>query len=419
VSRIGSGCASVRATNLTAAVVGAGHHRAMSPSAVTPALSTDWSRVLALRLARQGVIERGKPSELVDVVGRLVGLHAQVMSSAELQAAARIDGLHATDVREALWSRRTLVKTWAFRQTLHLLTPDDLAEFVVAARSLERWHTPAWLRYFKMTEEGVTEVIEAIGAVLSDRPMTRVEIVDAVVKRVRRPHLREDMLTGWGTFLGPAAQRGRLVFGPSEGRNVAFVDPSDWLGRRIRADDDPAAADEALGRLIGRYLFAFPGSSREMIARWWGGGRMAGITRALKVLSVPLAEVDVEGTRGLVHAEDLDALASVSPEHSLRLLPGFDPFTNELPRRVDAVLSDTNHDRVHRTAGWVTPIVAIDGRIGGTWEIENNKGGADRVVVQPFGRWRGGARKELVAEVDRIAAFLDRPLRNEIRPIAR
>jgi hypothetical protein len=141
---------------------------------------------------------------------------------------------------------------------------------------------------------------------------------------------------------------------------------------------------------------------------------MAGVTRALKTLPDPVVEVDIEGTRGLVREEDLDALAGVSPAHPLRLLPGFDPFTNELPRRVESVLGDAHHDRVHRTAGWVTPIVVIDGRIGGTWEIENGKGGAGRVVVQPFGRWRGGARKELVAEVERIAAFLDRPLRTEV-----
>ena len=383
----------------------------MPRSSTAPALSTDWSRVLAVRLARQGLIERTGPDGLVDVVGRLIGLHAQVMSSAELQAGARIDGLRPTDIRDALWSKRTLVKTWAFRQTLHLLTPDDLAEFVLAARSLERWHTPAWLRYFNMTEEGVAEVTDAIGAALSDRPMTRVEVVDAVVKRVGRPHLREDMLTGWGTFLGPAAQRGQLVFGPSEGRNVAFVQPSAWLGRRIQtAGADLTAADEALGRLIGRYLSAFPGSSREMIARWWGGGRMAGVTRALKALPTPLVEIDVEGTRGLVREEDLDVLAGASPEHPLRLLPGFDPFTNELPRRVDSVLGDGHHDLVHRTAGWVTPIVVIDGRVAGTWEIAAGKGGAGSVIVQRFHRWRGGARRELGEEVDRIAAFLDRPL---------
>jgi hypothetical protein len=383
-------------------------------TAAPPALSTTWQQVLTLRLERQNVIERTTPKGLVDVVGRMIGLHAQVMSSAELQAAARIDGLRPADVREALWERRSLVKVWAFRQTLHLLTPDDLAEFVVAARSLERWHTPAWLKYFKMTEEGVDEVLEAIGDVLGDRPMTRVEVVDAVVARVRRPHLRDDMLTGWGTFLGPAAQRGRLVFGPSGGRNVAFVDPSKWLGRPIEPDADPAAADAALGRLIVRYLTVFPGSSREMIARWWGGGRLTAVGRALKVLPDPVVEVDVEGARGLVLESDVGALEAVSPEHPVRLLPGFDPFTNELPRRVETVLGDAHHDRVHRTAGWVTPIVVVDGRVAGTWEIENGKAGAGKVVVRPFGGWRVSARKELEPEVDRIAAFVDRSLQLDV-----
>jgi hypothetical protein len=379
-----------------------------------PELTTTWRHVLTLRLDRQQVIERAQPEDLVDVVGRMVGLHAQVMSSAELQAAARIDGLRPADVRAALWTDRRLIKTWAFRQTLHVLSADDLAEFAVAARSLERWHAPAWLRYFKLTEAEVEEVISAIGAALSERPMTRMEVVDAVVERVRRPHLRDDMLTGWGTFLGPAAQRGRLIFGPSVGRNVAFVDPSEWLGRPIRAARDQDSADDALARLIARYLAVFPGSSREMIARWWGGGRLAAVTRALARSPVPLAEIEIEGAPGLIRREDLRPLASVEPGMSVRLLPGFDPFTNELPRRVEAVLGAADHDQVHRTAGWVTPIVMVDGAVAGVWEIANGKSGAGRIVVRPFGRWRAGVRKELEPEVARIAAFLDRPLRLEL-----
>jgi hypothetical protein len=50
----------------------------------------------------------------------------------------------------------------------------------------------------------------------------------------------------------------------------------------------------------------------------------------------------------------------------------------------------------------------VDGRVGGTWELQ-----PDRIVVTPFGRWRGGARKAIGPEVDRVAAFLDRPLTPE------
>jgi hypothetical protein len=61
----------------------------------------------------------------------------------------------------------------------------------------------------------------------------------------------------------------------------------------------------------------------------------------------------------------------------------------------------------------VTPVVIVSGRVGGTWEIENGKGGAGTVVVQPFGA-KPIARRALTNEVERIAAFLDRPLRIEI-----
>jgi hypothetical protein len=377
---------------------------------VRPAVGkVTWAQVLALRLARQHLVERCAPAQVVDVARDLVGVHAQVMSAAELQLAARVDGLRPAEIRDLLWEQRRLVKVWAFRQTLHLLTPDDLAEFVVAARSLERWHTPAWLRYFVLTESQVAALIDAIGAALSDRPMTRPELVAAVTKRLRKPELTEAMLTGWGTFFAPAAQRGKLVFGPSDGRNVTFVSPKAWLGRTFDWRDPTATkADQALARLIVRYLAAFPGATKEMVARWWGGGRMSAINRALAVARPEIEEVDVEGSRGLVLRGDVEPL-SAAAFRGVRLLPGFDPFTNELPRRVESVLPDTRHELVHRTAGWVTPIVLVDGRIAGTWELDGGKAGGS-VTVVPFGRWRDGARKELAEEVERVAAFLDRRL---------
>ncbi len=71
---------------LTAAVRTRRHHRVVPKSNAPAAISATWPQVLALRLRRQGVIEWAPAGDLVDVVGRMVGLHAQVMSSAELQA---------------------------------------------------------------------------------------------------------------------------------------------------------------------------------------------------------------------------------------------------------------------------------------------------------------------------------------------
>ena len=50
------------------------------PPKPEPEASVRWSQVLALRLERHHLAERTTPDRLVDVVGELVGIHAQVMS---------------------------------------------------------------------------------------------------------------------------------------------------------------------------------------------------------------------------------------------------------------------------------------------------------------------------------------------------
>jgi hypothetical protein len=365
---------------------------------------------MALRLARHHLAIRTTPDRLVDVVASMVGIHAQVMSSAELQLAARIEDLRPHDVRDALWERRQLVKAWSFRGTLHLLTPDDLEAFVRAAATRERWREAVWLRAFDVSEGEMEAIIAAAATILTDRPMTRAALADAVAGRLGRADLAEKLRSGWGSYLGAPAQRGHLIFGPSEGRNITFVRPSAWLGRPIAREevaDGPEPID-ALAALVARFLRAFPGSSRDMIGRWWGAQRAGLINDALARLPIGTAAVDVDGVWTWVVREDVDQLVATEPFRGVRLLPGFDPFTNELPRRVDSILPVAHHDRVYRTAGWVTPLVLIDGRIAGTWEIGGGRKGA--VEVTPWARWRGGADSELADEIERIAAFLDRAL---------
>jgi hypothetical protein len=77
--------------------------------------------VLAWRLRRQYLDYRATRGETLGVVRHICGLHAQVMSSAELTLWARVEDLEPDAIQEALWKERSLVKTWAMRGTLHLL----------------------------------------------------------------------------------------------------------------------------------------------------------------------------------------------------------------------------------------------------------------------------------------------------------
>jgi hypothetical protein len=97
---------------------------------VRPNAWLTWPGVLAWRLTRQRLDRRAPRDEALSVVREICDLHAQVMSSAELTLWARVEDLEPGAVREALWERRSLVKTWAMRGTLHLLPSDELPLWV-------------------------------------------------------------------------------------------------------------------------------------------------------------------------------------------------------------------------------------------------------------------------------------------------
>jgi hypothetical protein len=342
----------------------------------------------------------------------MVGIHAQVTSSAELQFAARVDGFRRSDVQDAIADRR-LVKTWAMRGTLHLLAPDDLWQFVAAWPTRDSSRTPAFLKYFEVTPDQLDAIDEAVGDALDGEPRTRIELAEAVATRTGESKLGERLSSGWGQFLKPAAGKGLLAFGPDRGRNVTFVSPEAWLGSRPRTPIEPLVA---LGKLLERWLAAFPGASREAAARWWGIASRPAMTKALTAARADVSEVDVEGTTTWVRAADVDALTGAEPPAGVRLLPGFDPYVNDLPRRVDALLPVDRHELVYRTAGWITPVVLVDGRVAGTWELDAKNG----IAIQPFAAWPKTIERGIADEVDRLASFLDRAIRIDVaKPLGR
>src|SRR5690349_7457011 len=91
----------------------------------SPMLKVTWSQPAAWRVRRHYLDRRASSSDMLEVARRLCGLHAQVLSSAELTSWARIEGLERGAVQRALWEERRLVKTWAMRGTLHLLPADE------------------------------------------------------------------------------------------------------------------------------------------------------------------------------------------------------------------------------------------------------------------------------------------------------
>jgi hypothetical protein len=314
-----------------------------------------WSRVLAFRWARQHLAERAPPGALLDVVGDLLGVHAQLMSSAEQALAVRVDG----DVPRALWEERTLVKTWAWRGTLHLVRADELGLYAAAQANLRpRYEQPAWLRHHGLERAEAEAIVAAIPEALEGGALlTREELAGAVAEIAGGAHLAEKLKGGFGDLLKPAAFRGDLCFAPNAGRNVRFARPDQWLHTPLDRPDPEAAVQET----TRRYLSAYGPATREQYARWFGTPSAAQAGRWIR--SVDAVEVDVEGDPHLLLAQDLDALAATKPRGIEKRLPAFDPYVVGAPRNVDAVVAPELRPQVYRPQGWISPVVAVDGRV--------------------------------------------------------
>ena len=94
--------------------------------------SLSWEEVCRRRVVAQHLRTPLPLASFDRMVADVCGLHAQVMSAAELAAAVRVDRLPRGTVSRALWEHRTLVKLWAQRGTLHLLLAEELPLYVAA-----------------------------------------------------------------------------------------------------------------------------------------------------------------------------------------------------------------------------------------------------------------------------------------------
>jgi hypothetical protein len=357
-------------------------------------IELSWDQVRAFRLERSLDGTGG----IVETARRLSGVHAQVMSCAELALVARVEGLSVEDVREALWERRDLVKTWAMRGTLHLLAAEDLALWAGALRTRSYlWRSAQWTRYFGVTVEEIEALVAAIGSALDGRGLTREELGIAVGEH-SGPRAQELMTSGWGTLLKPVAMEGGLVFGPNRGRNVAFVNPHEWI-----APFEPLPTEEAMVEVVRRWLRVYGPGSQEELRLWWGVS--AGRARnALEPLRDELVEVSVEGRPGFALAEDAKAVERASPDRRARLLPGFDPHVvGFLPR--EGLVDPEFKARVSRTAGWISPVVLVGGKAVGVWRHTVRKGTME-VTVEPFGKLPAARVRELSADAERLAGAL-------------
>jgi hypothetical protein len=358
--------------------------------------SVTWSQALAWRLERQLLDPVGSESA-AGVVRRLGAVLSMDESLAELAVRTRSTRSRTGGLAEAL-ADGTVIKVFAFRGSMHYLSPEDGGIYLALRAAGRQWELPSWVEYYRLTPSDWPVFRAAVREALNGGPLTIPELGDALTRQRAYRHLRPVFDEGAYTLVKPLTWQGDMSFGPRRDGQHTFQ----------RLDLNPRWAgipdlEEAGPRAMTEYLRTYGPATFDHIHYWLGDGLSAGRKRLnswLSGLRDQLIAVDVEGTTAYVVREDVDSLAAARPSHAVRFLPGHDQWVMGPGTKDVHVTPQSRRAHVTRKAN----LVILGGVVCGTWA---RKG--DQLAVS----WLGEPpppEEGIVQETVRLAGILGRDL---------
>lgn len=296
------------------------------------------------------------------------------MGAAHLALCARADKLSPGNILSALWEKRTLVKTSAMRQTLHLVPAAEYRTYIVALRQSRMRALMNIMARIDAGPKDVDGMTAALMKVLGDDPVPQRELAEQVKPRISKK-LQANMKLFWNNWpiFRPAIIEGLICYGPDQGREITFVRAESWLPKTPVPEE--RAAKEFLLR---RYLRAYGPATVRDFSKWSGIPMQEG-GPIWDSLQGEMVAVSIEGDKGFVLREDLPELeAGQLPEPVVRLLPSFDPYMLAHEKKGHLVQSQ-HYKLVYRGQGWLSPVILLDGRVVGLWSREKK---AKKCVVR-------------------------------------
>jgi hypothetical protein len=219
------------------------------------------------------------------------------------------------------------------------------------------------------------------------------------------------MRSSWGGGLKVASDRHYLVQSAEDDAGVRFIRASRWLG--TWQNEEPRAA---LAKLVDRYLAAYGPATRTGLLRWWGVSETRVMQSILEAFGDAVVGVEVGGVRAWARRQDLDAIASTKPTSGdVHLVGGFDPFIVGAGLR-EQLIPSAHLKRVSRTAGWISPVVLVDGVAAGVWDPKASAKGI-AIKVDLFEPAPAGRRASIATAAERVGTALGLPVTVEYGPV--
>jgi hypothetical protein len=375
--------------------------------------SLTWTEVGRRRLERTMLATPSRGARPADVAAAICGAHAQVMAAAEVSIALRMERASRRDVQEALRTEHSLVKTYGLRGTVHCFAARDLGMWTAALAGIPS-RTGSFPEGIRLTDDESRRIVDAMAAALEDAELTAEELEAEIVERVgawAAERSVEAFLSAWPRWrlaLYDAVDQGLVCFGANRGTRVT------WTGvRRLVPGFAVMERDDAVRALVRAYLKAYGPATPRWFARWVAAPK-PWADAAFASLGDELVEVDVEGTRAWLLADDRRFEAP--PPRGVSLLPYFDAFTIAWqPRELLFPGRAAARALVGGQAGNV-PVLLVEGVVAGVWRQHATQTKV-AITVELFADLRPSQRDELDARVARMGEIWGAPAEMTLGPI--
>ncbi|WP_454050068.1 DNA glycosylase AlkZ-like family protein [Cellulomonas sp. Marseille-Q8402] len=353
------------------------------------------AQALTWRLGRQHLVEGAASAG--DVVRRLGAVPAW-SGDPDLAVRRRLadpePGALAAAVRDG-----TLIRTFAFRGSTHLLAAEDAGVHLVLRSAGRQWELRSWQEHYELRPADWPALLDAVRAAVADGPVTRDQLVASVTAVPRFRHLGPGLSHPGMTLLKPLAWQGALCFGPGDDGQVTFASPAAsprWGGL--------PDLEDAGRRAVLAYLAAYGPATRANLRYWLVEGLSAGRRRVERwtdeLVGGEVVELEVDGEPALVRREDVAGLEATERTTAVTLLPGHDQWVLGPGTADTRVVPAAHRAAVTRGAN----LVLRAGTVAGTWTT------AGRALEVTW--FAAGAAPDdgLVAEAGRLSGLLGREL---------
>ena len=379
------------------------------------------------QLRKQFLLDE-KVADYKDVAKYQLGLHSTDYWTPYFSTWARIGDFDAKDMFESLDNGRDLVRTHAFRTTVHVMHIENLSTIISATG-------PSLFRAFRkdkyrkvdiLSDKGIESMLTSVRDVLREGPLTTSELKKAapdVGEYVRSALI---MLMARGEVVRAKAPHAR-----SNLTSYALLE--NWVdGFKLETIDE----EQAQTALIRLHIERFGPATIDDIA-WWLRQSKTTVKASIAKLEEHLIKVDTETGEGYMDRSDFEtALSLERPEadlvwfipyedHFLKAFIGRSKFIDDeiqpmlFPAfRTHFWPSDPDAPQIEpskglRATGEVRPSIWLNGTVVGRWEIDDEEN-QKKIVTSVYKK----ATKRQLSNIEQVRSDLEEFMNKRLLPIS-